>query len=450
MKGPGEDVSSPVQYRVERGVAHVTLRNPPVNAISHAMRVEMLEAIARANGDASVRVMMLRGEAGTFVAGADIKELGKTSQSPLLPEVLDALEASKVPAVAALEGHALGGGLEIALACHARVAAPKAVLGLPEVLLGLLPGAGGTQRLPRLIGVAAALDLTLTGKPVDAVTARSMGLVDAVVENATAFEAWARQNTQWRKTREQACRLAGTDASMFEKVLRDNAAAWAGQVAPFKIVELIERACTVTFEQGAALERSAFLECQKSPQHKALSYLFFAERNAAKLPFTAAKRELTDAELEVIDGGQPSVKLIAWLDASRVGATLVQTGTPGAVVLAAHVGEGAIGISIAHRLVEIAAPAELDDQQRSTIAALVSLAKRSGKVPVVTFGASDFLSHAFAAAGVGFATLRALAEPLLEAGVVAKESDIDVLVTAAALVPRHLGGPMFAAANSTT
>ncbi len=447
MKGPVEEGSSPVQYRVDRGVAYLTLRNPPVNAVNHAMRVELLEAVARANGDVSVRMMMLRGDAGTFVAGADIREFGQAPQSPILPQVAGALEASRVPIVAALEGYVLGGGLELALACHARVATPKAMLGLPEVLLGLLPGAGGTQRLTRLIGPSAALDLTLSGKPVTAAAAKSMGLVDAVVEDATACDPWARQNGLWRKTRDQGRRLQVTDASMFERVLGENAAAWAGQVAPFKIVQLIELACTIPFEQGAALERAAFLECQKSPQHRALSYLFFAEREAARHSFTAPKVQLT--KVEVIDAGALSVDLLTWLKAAGVEATLVAAGSQGAVVLAAQVWEGAIGISLRHQLAEIAAPASPDAQQQSSVAALVSLAKRSGKVPVVTFGARDFLAHSLLSGGSDLPALRALAQPLLAAGIVAKDSDFDVLVTAAGLVPRHLGGPMFAALNAS-
>ena len=221
-----------VEYRVERGVAVVTLRNLPVNAINQAMRFELLEAVTRANGDAAVRALVVLGANRTFVAGADIKEFGAPPKAPFLTDVLTALEAGPVPAIAAIEGNALGGGLEIALACRARVASASAKLGLPEVTLGLIPGAGGTQRLPRLIGAAPALEVILSGRAMGAAAAQSLGLVDELVEGEAAAIEWVHAalaaGRPWPKTRDRTDQLAGTHHAIFESTLLANAKAWAG------------------------------------------------------------------------------------------------------------------------------------------------------------------------------------------------------------------------------
>src|SRR5829696_4082121 len=168
---------SPVSTSVVDGIARITIDNPPVNAISQAVREGLLEAISQVNEDVSVRAAVLTCAGRTFVSGADIKEFGKPPQRPFLPEVMAAVEGARVPIVAALHGTALGGGLELALACHGRVAAAPTRLGLPEVSLGILPGAGGTVRLPRLVPVERAIDMITGGKPISADTALEIGLV---------------------------------------------------------------------------------------------------------------------------------------------------------------------------------------------------------------------------------------------------------------------------------
>ncbi|MBA4269292.1 MAG: 3-hydroxyacyl-CoA dehydrogenase, partial [Methylobacterium sp.] len=161
-------------------IAIATIDNPPVNALGQALRADLARAIAEAGADPTVSAIVLAAAGRAFIAGADISEFGKPPLAPFLPDVLDAIEACRKPVVAAIQGAALGGGLEVALACHGRVAAPAASLGLPEVKLGLIPGAGGTQRLPRLIGAAKAFPLMLSGEPVNAGKALELGLVDSV------------------------------------------------------------------------------------------------------------------------------------------------------------------------------------------------------------------------------------------------------------------------------
>jgi len=433
----------PLEYRVERGVAWVTLRNPPVNAINHAMRVELLDAVTRANGDASLHALVLTGANHTFVAGADLKEFGQLPHPPLLNDVLNALEASRVPTLAFIEGHALGGGLEIAMACHARLATATSTLGLPEVKLGLVPGAGGTQRLPRLIGAPAALDVITSGRSVDGTVGRSLGLIDAVIEPASLPETVERlvARGEWRKTRDRSERLVGTDHSMFEALLRAKASDWAGQLAPFKIVQLVQLACTLPFDEGLRLEREAFLECRASPQHQALSYLFFAEREAAKLvPPPEAKLRLD--EIVVLDSGPTAAKLVNWFDKAGVAVHLVQrVPTNSTLVVVGPVPQpSVIGVEVHDQLVELVAPDESDFL--SALAALISVARRAGKVAVVTRRTHDFVCKRLCKV----TDPRELAEhgaQLVADGVLARASDLDVLVVAGCAFPRHLGGPMY-------
>ena len=282
---------SQVHYRAQDGVAVLTIDNPPVNAASHGVRAGIVDGIARAAGDTAVRAVVLIGGGKTFVAGADIREFGQPPQPPHFPEVLDALEGSAKPVVAALHGTALGGGLEFALACHYRVALKSTRLGLPEVNLGLLPGGGGTQRLPRLAGGAKALDMILSGKPIAAAEALSLSVIDAVVagESQTDLEreaiAFVRAKADAGGAHPRARdRQARAEAGLFDQVREKNARKWKGVLAQWKIVDCVQAACELPFEQGLEIERERFLELRASPQSAALRYAFFAEREAAKIP----------------------------------------------------------------------------------------------------------------------------------------------------------------------
>ena len=279
-------MASPVSYERVDGIGVITVDNPPVNALSHAVRQGLNDAIRAAQQDDSNAVLVIC--AGrTFIAGADITEFGKPPREPHLPDLCNTIEASSKPVVAAIHGTALGGGLEVAMSCHYRCALPNAKVGLPEVKLGLLPGAGGTQRLPRLVGVSAALDMMTSGNPVGASEAASLGLVDKLVDDdlLEAALAWCRELV----AEGAACRVTSelpvesAPAGSFD-TYRDTVARRArGQVAPQKIVDCVEASLTRPFDEGLAIEREKFIECMQSPQSAALRHMFFAEREAAKV-----------------------------------------------------------------------------------------------------------------------------------------------------------------------
>ena len=281
---------TPVRTETHDGVRVVIADNPPVNALGHAVRAGLLEAVRAAEADAAVQAVVIRCDGRTFFAGADITEFGKPPQAPGLPEVVDAVEACLKPVVGAIHGTALGGGLEVALGCHRRVAAASAKLGLPEVKLGILPGAGGTQRLPRVVGVEAALPMIVTGEPVGAAQALAMGLVDRVVDDAqlvaaaleTAREAAGRAPS---RTRDRTDRLeaARADPGVFDRFVQANGRRMRGLEAPAACVEAVRAAVDLPFEAGLARERELFMRLVSGEQSRALRHAFFAERAAAKI-----------------------------------------------------------------------------------------------------------------------------------------------------------------------
>jgi 3-hydroxyacyl-CoA dehydrogenase len=285
---------SVVEYRKDGEIAVLTVNNPPVNALSMAVRIALLDLVRQTDADPAVKAVVLIGADKTFVAGADIREFGKKMEGPTGRSSMEAIEASKKPFIAALHGTALGGGLELALAAHYRVALPGAKVGLPEVNIGVIPGAGGTQRLPRLVGVEAALDLITAGKHIDAKTAQRLGVVDALVDGQMHEEllkgalAFARrivaENRPLRRVRDLDDKISGVDPAIFAAYREKNAKKWKGLLAPWKIVDCIEAACTRPWDEAYALEDRAFFECRESPQRAALSHIFFAEREAAKIP----------------------------------------------------------------------------------------------------------------------------------------------------------------------
>jgi 3-hydroxyacyl-CoA dehydrogenase len=279
-------------------VAVLTIDNPPVNAMSMAVRADLLAAAQAAAADSAVKALVLIGAGGKFIPGADIREFGKPHSGSAPPisgrDVIAALEACPKPVVAALGGNALGGGLEIALGCHFRVATPDCKLGLPEVNIGLLPGAGGTQRLPRLVGPARALELITSGKPMKAAEALASGVVDELVQSglldgtlafAQRVLAEARPLQRVSDRNEQ---LAEIEPSLFTDFRAKHAKKWCGQIAPQRIVDCIEAACTRPFAEAYAFELAAFNECKASAQRAALIHVFQAEREAARIPGLSA------------------------------------------------------------------------------------------------------------------------------------------------------------------
>lgn len=299
-------MASPVSYELDETIGVICVDSPPVNALSHAVRQGLLDAINTAQGDASEAVVIIC--AGrTFIAGADITEFGKPLKDPWLPDLLDTIEASSKLVVAALHGTALGGGLETALAAHFRCAVASAKVGFPEVHLGLLPGAGGTQRTPRLAGVKAALDLISSGAPIAAGKAQEIGLIDKIIDGdlRVGAIAWARElvasGTAIRKSSEQA--VPEFDKAIFDAYRSTLAKRARGQIAPGHIVSCIEAAATMSFEDGMARERELFMECMDSPQSAAMRHLFFAERLAAKVEGLAKDTPKRTIESVGIIGG---------------------------------------------------------------------------------------------------------------------------------------------------
>ncbi|WP_300512843.1 3-hydroxyacyl-CoA dehydrogenase NAD-binding domain-containing protein [Aliiroseovarius sp.] len=279
-----------VTYEVQDSVAVLTIAHPPVNALSFSVRSGLLDAVERADSDPTVRSILIRAEGRTFPAGADVREFGKPRAKPILSTVVARIEACSKPVVAAVQGTALGGGFEIALGAHYRLADRKARFGLPEVGLGVLPGGGGTQRVPRLTGAGSALDLMLSGKLISAEKASDLGLVDALVDGdvAAAGFAFARDLAQnGAKPRPTCERREGfADAAAYTAAITARRAEVAKSPldAPGKIVDCVEAAMLLPFEAGIAMERAAFDDCENSDGARALRHAFFAERRAAKVP----------------------------------------------------------------------------------------------------------------------------------------------------------------------
>ena len=299
-----------VQTQQQGPVLVVSINNPPVNALGQGVRAGLLAAVEQLEQDAALKAMLIVGQGKAFIAGADIREFGKPPMAPALPDVLNRMETGSKLVVAAIHGPALGGGLEVAMATHFRVALAGAKLGLPEVNLGLLPGAGGTQRSPRLMGVKAATELMLSGQHLSAKAALAAGLVDKLAEGddplaaglAYVNELLAR-GVPPRRTRDlaiadKAAALAELDAIALESVKKTR-----GLFSPAKIIECVRAAVELPFEQGLKRERELFLECLNSPQRQGLVHAFFAELETAKIPEAKAAAPRALASIAVIGGG---------------------------------------------------------------------------------------------------------------------------------------------------
>ncbi len=297
---------SPVTIRREGDVAVVTIDNPPVNAASSAVRAGIVRAVAETEADPAVRAVVLACAGRTFVAGADISEFGQPPVEPSLPDAILAIEGATRPWVAAIHGTALGGGLELALGCHHRIATDGARFGLPEVTLGLIPGAGGTVRLPRLIAPTEALRMVAEGKPIAAVRAAEIGLVDAIAEGEllpAALQVAAKAaDRPLPMALTQRPPAAGIDAD-FEAAAERILARARGQTAPAEAVAALRDAVTLPAAEALASERRRFVLLRDGPQSRALRYVFAAERAAGKLPGLAGLTPLPTATVGVIGGG---------------------------------------------------------------------------------------------------------------------------------------------------
>lgn len=280
-------MSSSVQLSRQGRVALVRVNNPPVNALGQAVRAGLLEAFVAAEADPRVKVVVLLCEGTTFIAGADIREFGQPPQAPLLPDVTLAIESFNKPSLAVIHGAALGGGLEVALACHYRIARRDARLGLPEVKLGLLPGAGGTQRLPRVAGVAVALEMIVGGEPITAGEAERSGIVDQLFDGelpaaGLAFAEQLLARGAGPRRSGQIALPAGQHAELLDARRAQVLGEQPGAFSPLRCIAAVEAAIRLPLAEGLRRERELFLECMASPQRAALVEKFFAERQAAK------------------------------------------------------------------------------------------------------------------------------------------------------------------------
>jgi 3-hydroxyacyl-CoA dehydrogenase len=298
-----------VRFENENGIGIITVDNPPVNALSPGVPEGIVAAVDKGNADPAVKAMVLIGSGRSFIAGADIRQFGKgPSTPPTGRRPYDVLDASAKPVVAAIHGYALGGGLEIALACHYRVAVPSAKLGLPEVQIGLLPGAGGTQRLPRLIGPKAALEMITSGRHVPAEEAHKLGVVDEIAPEGdlkTAAIAFARRIADARplpRIRDKEEKLAEGTPALFEAARKAIARRARNQRAPYACIEAVEAASALPFDEGCALERKLFDQQVASDESRALRYAFFAEREVAKLPHIPRDTQLRPTDNPAVVG----------------------------------------------------------------------------------------------------------------------------------------------------
>ena len=282
-----------VHYEVRGNVALMTIDNPPVNPLSSGVRQGLHDGLALALADNAVAAIVLTGAGRAFIAGADISEFGGKSEGPSLGDCLAAMDNSSKPIVAAINGTAFGGGLEVALCCHYRVIAPSAPVGLPEVKLGLLPGAGGTQRLPRLIGAEKALNFILSGDPIPGPAAVQMGIADHlsegdIVEDGLSFAAdIIAKGSPIRRIRdeEEIVRQARDNTEIFDNARKNAARKMRKRFAPEMIVQCVEAAVNLgDFDAGIAVEQECFGKCLNHPQRESLIHMFFAEREVAKIP----------------------------------------------------------------------------------------------------------------------------------------------------------------------
>jgi len=328
-------VTGLVGIRKDGAIAVIVVDNPPVNALKQAVRARLKAAFERARDDKTVEAVVLTCAGRTFISGADISEFGKPAQPPSLIDVIAALDAMPKPLIAALHGTPLGGGLEIALACHFRVAAPGTRLGLPEIKLGLIPGAGGTQHLPRLVGVDKALRMILSGNTVSAKEALADGLVDAITDGdlTSSAVAFARkvvaENRPAQRTRDREDKLAAMRANpvAFDEVVAAQVKRTRGLHAPAAAVEAIRMVLDVPIDAALERERGMFLELLAGDQSKAQRHIFFAEREAAKvadLPAGTKAREI--ARAAVIGAGTMGGGIAMCFANTGIPVTIVETG----------------------------------------------------------------------------------------------------------------------------
>lgn len=298
---------STVTLTLENAIAVITINNPPINATSHVVRSGIVDALDQIDGNDDIRAAILICDGKTFIAGADVNEFGQPPKAPILPDVIKRIEAATIPVIAVIHGHALGGGLEVALGCHYRIADSTAKLGLPEVNLGLIPGAGGTVRLPRLVPVTEAITMITSGKPVSAAKANEIGLLDAITHGVLGDAARDFAKTILnRETPASLLARAPIDApssTQWDDITSVTKKKVRGQVAPLVAISTIQNGIEHGPDAGLDFEREKFIELRDSDQSKALRHIFFAERSVAKLPELKGVEPNPIRQVGVIGGG---------------------------------------------------------------------------------------------------------------------------------------------------
>ena len=398
-------MAKPARLRIINDVALVQMDAPPVNALGAAMLSRLWDVFHRIAEEPQIKAVVILATGRMFSAGADIKEFGKPANGPTLSQVCSLIEACKVPVVAGIQGAALGGGAELAMAAHYRVALRSAVIGLPEVTLGLVPGGGGTQRLPRLVGAKHALNLILGGRPITADAAFEIGLVDGVVDDDLAYDtmALAQQLGGPRPTFVRRDRLADGTAYLDEIAERRAVVAATGRFASLRALDCVEAALLLPFHTGLTFEADSFARCLAHPQSKALRHVFLAERRISPDLLIRAPQARTVADplgTAVVDALRK-----AWRRALR---SLRERGVSEGMIDRAHVDDGFARGPFGGR--DGHAGPQGAEIQRRVLAALVAEGAR-----------------------------------LVAANVVDRASDIDVLAVHGLGYPRLRGGPMMAA-----
>jgi 3-hydroxyacyl-CoA dehydrogenase len=301
-------MSDVAAYSVRDGIAVITLNNPPVNGLGNALRAGIAAGLEKADSDPDVKAVVLIGSSKVFSGGADIREFNKPMTRPNLPEVNDLQDSMQKPLVAALGGFALGGGLELALGCHYRIAVEKTILGLPEVKLGILPGSGGTQRLPRIIPVHEAARMMILGDPIPASRAQELGLVDEIVEGnlLDAAVEYAKKLVAGgkgpRRIRDLPPKVEGDQKALLDAVPQQAAKSAGGNPAPAEIAKCIAAAVTLPFDEGRKVERERFEYLVNTIESKALRHMFFAERQTSKIPDVPEDTPVRDIKKAAVVG----------------------------------------------------------------------------------------------------------------------------------------------------
>ena len=328
-------INSVADLAIDGEVALVTINSPPVNALSQAVRDGLKQGVEAAGANDAVKAIVIICGGRTFIAGADISEFGKPHAPPYLPDVLDRIENASKPVVAALHGTALGGGFEVALTAHYRIAVPSAKCGLPEIKLGLIPGAGGTQRLPRLVGVEKALDVILSGSPFGAREAKEWGVVDELAEEGQLRESALRfarrliaEKAPLRKVRDRFDKLepARGHPEIFEAIRKANMRKFRGFEAWEKAIESVRNSVELPFDEGIVKEREMFMALLQTTQSKAQRHVFFAERQAAKVEgIAAAEPTRRIASVGVIGAGTMGGGIAMNFLSAGIPVTIVET-----------------------------------------------------------------------------------------------------------------------------